>query len=366
MKEMLLTFGEVMGRFEPSMHYGRFAQSIPGSLNCTFAGAEANVAADYSLLGGEARFVTALPSSPLTTAFMTLMRGLEVDVSKILLSKKGRFGLFFLESGSNQRASKVYYDREGSAISIASPSDFDFDAVFKDVDRLHISGITPAISRNAAELSTYIVAEAKKRGVRVSVDLNYRGKLWNWEQGTSPRDLARKTMGAIVENADIIIGNEEDAFDVLGIKAGDTDVNSGKLDINRYPEVARLIASKYPNVEKVAFTLRQSISASHNNWGAMLWVKSEDKSYFAPVSDEKYIPYQITDIVDRVGGGDSFAASLLYALQDDELGKDYNSAISFAVAASCLCHTIKGDFNYISKEEAISLMKGNASGRVKR
>ena len=366
MAEILLTFGEVMGRIEPGDPKMRFAQALPGGLKMTFAGAESNVAADYCLLGGSSKYVTSMPDNPITQAYLSQMRGIGVDVSKVVFSKEGRFGLFFLEPGTNQRPSKITYDRSGSSIAVLGPEAYNWDSIFEGVDRLHISGITPAISENAAKTSVVIVSEAFQRNVKVSVDLNFRGKLWNWRPGTGARELAREVMAEIVKYADIIIGNEEDAFDVLGLKAGDSDAGKGKLDIERYPEVARLIGEKYPNCRKVAFTLRQSISADHNNWGAMLWVKEGDVTAFGPLSDGVYCPIQIRNIVDRVGGGDSFAAALLFALQDEKLGKDPHDSIAFAVAASCLCHTIKGDINYISREEAESLMKGNASGRVSR
>lgn len=366
MAEKLLTFGEVMGRIEPGDPKMRFAQALPGGLSMTFAGAESNVAADYCLLGGSSKYVTSLPDNPVTRAYISQMKGIGVDMSGIVFSKEGRFGLFFLEPGTNQRPSKITYDRSGSSIAVLGPEAYDWDSILEGVQRLHISGITPAISENAARTSVAIVNEASRRNIKVSVDLNFRGKLWNWRSGTSARDLAREVMADIVKYADIIIGNEEDAFDVLGLRAGDSDASKGKLDIERYPEVARLIGEKYSRCEKVAFTLRQSISADHNNWGAMLWCKKGDVTAFAPMEEGEYRPLQIRNIVDRVGGGDSFAAALLFALQDDKLGQDPHDSIAFAVAASCLCHTIKGDINYISREEAESLMKGNTSGRVSR
>ena len=246
------------------------------------------------------------------------------------------------------------------------PNDYDWDRILKGVSRLHISGITPAISENAASTSLAIVKESYKRGIKISIDLNFRKKLWNWKSGKDSRTLARETMANIVKYADIIIGNEEDAYDVMGIKAGDSNAESGNLDINRYPEVARKIGEKYPNVQYVAFTLRESISADHNNWGAMLWSKDGDTVSFAPLQDGQYKPYKITDIVDRVGGGDSFAAALLFAMQDEGMNESKDDVVAFAVAASCLCHTIKGDVNYVSRDEVVSLMKGNATGRVSR
>ncbi|QQO08616.1 sugar kinase [Breznakiella homolactica] len=361
----LVTFGEVMARMEPQFPY-RFAQAVPGTLNCTFAGAEANVAASYALLGGDASYATALPSGPLPDAFITQMRGLTVDISRIHITPKGRMGIFFLETGSCQRPSKVWYDRDYSSIAVTAPEEYDWETILKDAERLHISGITPAISEMAAQSSLAIVKAAAAKGIKVSVDLNFRKKLWKWRPGKSANELAREVVGEMLGYTDLVIGNEEDAHDVLGIQAGESDVNAGKLDIGRYPDVAGQIAARYPSVTKVAFTLRESISANHNNWGAMLWVKDSGKAHFAPLKDGQYEPYRITDITDRVGGGDSFAASLLFALQDPEFSGNTQDCLAFAVAASCLCHTIKGDFNYVNREEVVSLMKGDSTGRVKR
>ncbi|MDY4610208.1 MAG: sugar kinase [Sphaerochaetaceae bacterium] len=366
MKGTLLTFGEVMGRFEPDPPQLRFPQSVPGILRCTFAGAEANVAASYSMLGGDVRYVTALPQGPLPDAFIKQMKGLDVDVSHIIRTDIGRMGIFFLESGSGQRPSKVWYDRAYSSIAMLGPESYDWKSIFDGISQLHISGITPAISESAARTSMEIVKQAKQLGVSVSIDLNFRKKLWNWRAGTPAKVLAREVVGDMLQYADIVIGNEEDAADILGITAGESDINAGKLDIDKYPDVARQISRRYSNVTHVACTLRESISANHNNWGAMLWEKHSDKAFFAPIWENNYTPYKITDIVDRVGGGDSFAASLLYALQNDEFMGSLQTCISFAVAASCLCHTIRGDFNYTTKEEVISLMNGNTSGRVNR
>ena len=209
------------------------------------------------------------------------------------------------------------------------------------------------------------VKKAKDNKLRVSCDLNFRKKLWRWDQSLSPRELAEKTIRKILPFVDLVIGNEEDASDVLGISAPDTDVHAGKLAVDKYPEVARRIITEFPNVSQVAITLRESISATHNNWGAMLYHGPDAAAYFAPESQGRYSPYQIKNIVDRVGGGDSFAAGLIFALTTPEL-MDSQTAISFAVAASCLAHSIKGDFNYSSRAEVQALMKGAASGRVIR
>jgi len=219
-----------------------------------------------------------------------------------------------------------------------------------------------AVAAKAVETAVKAAAEA---GVRISCDLNYRKKLWSWAPGTPSNELAGRTMRRILPYVKVVIANEEDAEDVLNIRAGDSDVHSGKLDINRYPEVAKQIIAQFPNVEQVAITLRESISASHNNWGAMLYDRKFERAFFAPQREDAYEPYPIRNIVDRVGGGDSFAAGLIYALNDAELQVP-EKAITYAVAASCLAHSIKGDINYVTRKEVEALMGGAASGRVIR
>lgn len=361
----IVTFGEIMGRLCPD-NFQRFRQSMPGKLDLTFAGAEANVAASISMLGGKARFVTALPDNEMTEACLTVLKGLEIDVSFIKKSKKGRFGLYFVERGANQRPSRVMYDREYSAVSLTGAGEYDWDAIFEDAGWLHTTGITPALSEKAAEAALAAARTAGERGLVVSCDLNFRNKLWQWESGTSARDLAEKTMRQMLPYVDIVIANEEDAHDVLGIKAENTNIESGQLDVSRYTEVAREIVRQFPNIKIVAITLRESLSATHNNWGAILYDASSGKSHFAPTdSDGNYVPYGIKSIVDRVGGGDSFGAGLIYALNTPGL-EHPEEALRFAVAASCLCHSINGDFNYSSRKEVEALMKGAGSGRVVR
>ncbi|HET6411573.1 MAG TPA: sugar kinase [Anaeromyxobacter sp.] len=361
----LVTFGEIMARIEPPPPL-RFAQALPGVANFSFAGAEANVAAAYALLGGEAAFVTALPHGPVADACVAYLRGVGLDISRILRRPVGRLGIFYLETGSCQRPSAVFYDRAGSTISLLGPEQYDWPALLRGARWLHVSGITPALSSAAAGSSLECVRRAKAAGLRVSLDLNFRKKLWDWKPGVSARDLARSVVGEMLPYVDLVVGNEEDADDVLGIKAGASSAAAGHLETERYPEVARRIAERYSNVSMVAFTLRESISATHNDWGAMLWTRADDAGRFAPMRDGRYQPYPITDIVDRVGAGDSFAGSLLYALEDRELSGDPGKCVAFAAAASCLCHTIRGDFNFVSRAEVLSLMGGDTSGRVRR
>ncbi len=361
----LITFGEVMARIEPPPPL-RFAQALPGLAQISFAGAESNVASAYTLLGGSAAFATALPGGPLADACVAFLRGVGVDVTRIVRRPVGRMGLFFLESGVCQRPSTVWYDRAGSTIALSGPEAYDWPKLLAGARRLHLSGITPALSAAAAESAQACVRQAQAAGVRVSLDLNFRKKLWDWKPGVPARELARSVIGELLPHVDLVIGNEEDAEDVLGIKAGASSVQRGELDVERYPDVARQIAERFPNVSMVAFTLRQSISATHNDWGAVLWTRAGDRGHFAPARDGRYQPYRITDIVDRVGAGDSFAASLLYALDDPELSQSPDTCVAFAAAASCLAHTIRGDVNFVSKEEVVALMGGDASGRVRR
>ncbi|MBN2657598.1 MAG: sugar kinase [Spirochaetales bacterium] len=364
MGKKVVCFGEIMGRIEPE-GFMRFRQSMPGNLQISFAGAEGSVAASLQMMGRETRYVTALPENDLGEACLDSVRRFGIDTSFIIRAE-GRLGLYFLETGANQRPSNVIYDREGSLVSQMSGESYNWDAIFSDSQWFHISGITPAISVNAAEAALMAVKKAKEQGATVSCDLNFRKKLWRWDKSLTPRDLAEKTMRKMLPYVDVVIGNEEDAWDILGIKTENSDVESGHLEIERYPEVARRIVEQFPNVGKVAITLRESLSASHNNWGAMLYDSKNDSASFAPMSEGEYKPYQIKFIVDRVGGGDSFSAGLIYALTDNEFKDNMKEALSYAVSASCLCHSIKGDFNYSTRNEVISLMRGNSSGRVKR
>ena len=359
----VVTFGEIMGRIASPANL-RLRQAR--DFDVTYAGAEASVAASICNYGGRARYVTALPKHALAEAAMDSVRAVGIDTEFVLRTEEGRLGLYFLETGANQRPSNVVYDRAESAISITPASAYEWDNIFKDAQWLHLSGITPALSKNAAEATLVAARKAKEAEASVSIDLNFRGKLWKWDSNYSQRDLAQKTMRGILPFVDVVVGNEEDCHDVLGIQAGDTDVHSGTLDTSRYPDVARQVVQQFPNVSKVAITLRESLSASHNNWGAMLFDAATDTPFYAPLDENgEYSPYQIKNIVDRVGGGDSFAAGLIFASITLELSSP-QTALNYAVAASCLKHSIKGDFNYSTRAEVERLMGGNASGRVVR
>ncbi len=363
MDKPVVTFGEIMCRLASPAHL-RLRQSR--ELEVTYAGAEASVAASICNFGGAARYVTALPTHALAEATMDTLRAVGIDTQYILRTDNGRLGLYFLETGANQRPSNVIYDRAGSAIALATADQYDWDAIFKDAQWLHLSGITPALSKVAAEATRVAAQKAKAAGARVSIDLNFRKKLWQWDPSKSTHELAEATMRGILPCVDVVIANEEDCADVLGIHAGDTDVHAGTLNTDRYPDVARQVVSQFANVRQVAITLRESLSATHNNWGAMLYDAKSDQPFFAPLdADGNYRPYQIKNIVDRVGGGDAFAGGLIFALTTPELG-DLQTAVNYAVAASCLKHSIKGDFNYSTRGEVEALMGGSASGRVVR
>ncbi|MCF7853313.1 MAG: sugar kinase [Candidatus Pacebacteria bacterium] len=344
----------------------RFQQAMPGKVNVKFAGGEANVAASLAMFGNQTRYLTAIPDTPITQSMLTVLRGLQIDTKHILMRKEGRFGVYFLETGANQRSSNVVYDREGTAISQAAPSEYDFDAALEDVHWVHTTGITPALSRNAFESALELVRRAKEKGATVSCDLNFRKKLWRWQPDRKQKALAKECMSQILAYVDVVIGNEEDAADVLGIHAEGTSVEAGQINAAAYEKVARTIVRDFPNVSRVAITLRESISATHNNWGGMLFDSETDKAYLAPLDDDgNYRSYEIRSIVDRVGGGDSFGAGLIHALNSEDFA-DPELAIRFAVAASCLKHSIKGDFNYVTLDEVKALAGGQASGRVRR
>lgn len=357
-------FGEIMMRISPSDRL-RFAQAMPGMVSATFGGGEANVCASLAQMGMKSRYLTALPSNAIVSAMLSELRGFGVDTSKIHHTSKGRLGIYFAETGANQRGSAVVYDRAYSSISLVGPEEYNYDEMLDGVTWLHISGITPSLTENAFNATLNMAKKASEKGIKVSCDLNFRKKLWKWCDGKSAKELARECMGKIVPYADVIIGNEEDAADVFDIHAEGSSVESGKLNIAAYTDVAKKLSDKFPKAKKIAITLRESISANHNNWGAMLYDVEEAKSYLAPLANDEYSPYHITDIVDRIGGGDSFCAGLIYALNTEEYSAP-QKALSFAVAASCLKHSIYGDYNRCSVDEVVSLMSGNASGRVKR
>jgi len=336
-----VTFGEIMLRLAP-MGYERFVQSK--EFLAVYGGGEANVAISLSNFGKDAYFVTKLPKHEIGQAAVNELRKFGVNTSYIARGGN-RIGIYFCEKGSSQRPSKVIYDRAKSAIAEATAEDFDWQKIFDGAEWFHFTGITPALSDGCAEIAMEAVKTAKEAGVMVSVDLNYRKKLWSSEK-------AGKIMGDLIKYCDVVIANEEDAEKVFGIKADETDIEGGQLSDEGYKKVARELLDRF-KLKCVAITLRESYSASDNGWSAML---------FDGVNFYKSRKYNI-HIVDRVGGGDSFGAGLIYGLTSR---MDMQSSLDFAVAASCLKHSIEGDFNMVSVEEVETLMKGDGSGRVQR
>ena len=342
-----LSFGEIMLRLKTPGNE-RFFQSP--SFDATFGGGEANVAVALANYGLSAGFISALPQNDIADAAIRELRGFGVETTGIL-RRGNRMGIYFLETGANQRPSKVVYDRAGSSIAEAKPGDFDWDRILEGAKWLHITGITPALSQSAADLSIECVKAAKGKGLTVSCDFNYRGKLWKYGRS------AIEVMSELVRFVDVGIANEEDCQKSLGITV-DVDVTSGELDHAKYEALSAKMMETYPNLSVMAITLRESMSADRNGWSACLRTRDGNGDGF-----HLSRRYEITDIVDRVGGGDSFASALIYGLNAYVTREE---ALEFAAAASCLKHSIPGDFNRVSVAEVRSLMGGDASGRVQR
>ena len=337
----VITFGELMLRLAPE-NYLRFVQS--DKLQATFGGAEANVAVSLANYGLDASFVSKLPTHEIGQSAVNSLRKFGVDTSKIVRGGE-RVGIYYCEKGASQRPSKVIYDRAYSSIAMAKKEDFDWDKIFDGATWFHFTGITPALSDDVAEICEIACKKAKELGITISCDLNFRKKLWS-------KQKAGEVMGRLCHYIDYCIANEEDAKDVFGIEADNTDIYGGKLDREGYISVAKKLTERF-NFKGVAITLRESKSANDNDWSAMLYTGGE--AHFS----KKYSMH----IVDRVGGGDSFGAGLIYSLVE---GFDSQRAIEFAVAASCLKHTIEGDYNMVSVAEVMNLAGGDASGRVQR
>lgn len=338
-----ITFGEIMMRLNPE-GYLRFVQA--DKFEATYAGGEANVAVSLANYGIDAAFVSKVPAHEVGQACINSLRRFGVDTSKVIRGGD-RLGIYFCEKGASQRPSKVIYDRANSAIALAKPDEFNWDEIFEGVDWFHWTGITPALGGDLPQICLEACKAAKAKGVTVSCDLNFRKRLWTSEQ-------AGKVMAELLPYVDVCIANEEDAKDVFGIEAEGTDINSGKLNHEGYISVARQLADRF-GCKKVAITLRSSISANDNDWAGMLYDYASNKAVFS----KSYHMH----IVDRVGGGDSFGGGLIFSLMS---GYEDQSAIDFAVAASCLKHSIEHDFNMVSVAEVKSLAGGNASGRVQR
>jgi 2-dehydro-3-deoxygluconokinase len=345
MAKKVVTFGEIMMRLSPP-GFLRFGQAR--FFDVVYGGGEANVAVALANFGVPVDYVTRLPANDLGDACVQFLRQYGVGVDKIVRGGE-RLGIYFLEMGAVQRGSKVVYDRANSAIATIQSGMIDWRQVFADADWFHWTGITPAISAGTAGVCLEAVHTAKEMGLTVSCDLNYRKKLWKW--GKTPGEV----MPELVGHCDVAIGNEEDADKVFGIRAPETDVTTGVVEADKYRYVCEGLAKRFPNLKTIAITLRGSISASHNTWSGVLWANEE--FYTAPT-------YDITHIVDRVGGGDSFMGGLIYGLRT--YAGDHQAALNFAVAASCLKHSIFGDFNLVTVAEVEKLMGGDVSGRVSR
>lgn len=339
----VLSFGEILLRLA-APGYTKLLQK--DSLDATFCGGEANVAVSLSIFGIESSFLTKLPNNDVGNAAVNSLRYFGVDISKIVYGN-GRMGIYYLEKGVSQRPSKVIYDREYSAIALAKREDFDWDKIFEDIDWFHWTGINPALSDELIDISLEAVTAAKKKGITISCDLNYRGKLWTPEK-------AKSVMAKLMPYVDVCIANEEDAEKVLGIKPDDNNVENGKLNRAGYESVAEEICEKY-GCKYVAISLRESYSASVNGWSAMLYSSEKSKAHYSTKYD--------IQIVDRVGGGDSFTAGIIYGLISEKTEQD---VIEFASAASCLKHTIEGDYNRTSVSDVETLIKNGGNGRVQR
>ncbi|MBR4386656.1 MAG: sugar kinase [Treponema sp.] len=337
----VVTFGELMLRLEPP-GYLRFVQTE--NLSATFGGAEANVAISLANFGVDSCYVTKLPSHEIGQAAVNSLRKFGVNTQYIVRGGP-RVGIYYNERGASQRGSKCIYDRAGSSIQLSKPEDFDWKQIMQGASWFHITGITPALGPNLVQSCIEAAEEAHKAGATVSLDLNYRAKLWS-------REEANKAMTELCKYVDICVANEDDAADVFGIKAENTDTTKGELSTEGYKSVARQLMERF-SFKKVAITLRTSINANRNDWQALLY---DGKDFFLSKKYEVWI-------VDRVGGGDSFTAGLIYSLLS---GKSSQEAVEFAVAASCLKHTIEGDFNMVSVAEVEKLASGNASGRIQR
>jgi 2-dehydro-3-deoxygluconokinase len=345
MVKRVVTFGEIMMRLSPP-GYLRFGQAR--SFDVIYGGGEANVAVSLANLGSAVDYVTRLPSNDLGEACIQFLRQYGVGVDKIVRGGD-RLGIYFLEMGAVQRGSKVIYDRANSSIATVEPGMIDWQSVFSDADWFHWTGITPAISEGAAAVCLEAVKTAHEMGLTISCDLNYRKKLWKW--GKRPEEV----MPELVSFCHVAVGNEEDADKVFGIRAPEVDVAAGKVPAKKYESVCRELGERFPSLRTVTITLRGSISASHNTWSGVLWQNGQ--FYMGP-------SYDITHIVDRVGGGDAFAAGLIFGLRS--FGDDPQRVLDFAIAASCLKHSIFGDFNLATVTEVEALAAGNVSGRVSR
>lgn len=340
----VVTFGEIMLRLA-TPGFARFQQSMPGSLQATFAGAEASIAASLAYLGIDAAFVTALPENAIADACVADLRSLGVDTQHILRTAEGRLGIYFLEHGANQRGGNVIYDRDASSVAVTPASAYDWSSIFEGCEWFIISGITPAISRNAAEVALVAVQEAQKHGIKVVCDMNFRTKLWRWEPPLSARELATRTMRELLRHVTVFAGGISDATAMLGIEF------SGDLKA-----LAQQILAEFPNLTHAAFTLRDGSTSAAQCFSGALYEAATGTLHTAPV-------YTITQVIDRLGAGDAFTAGLVFSFLQHSHAP---TSIAFATAAGCLAHSIEGDYNYSTRAEIEAVMQGDGGGRVSR
>lgn len=356
MAKKAVFFGELLMRLE-TKGFKRFVQAR--EFDAYYTGAEANAAVALQSWGVDTYLVSAVPSHEMGDACINTFRAFGVNTDSVL-RRGNRLGTFYLEQGAAQRASKVIYDRAHSSFAELQPGKIPWNTIFREKDWFHVSGTGPALTRDTADAVAEACEQAQACGVRVSMDLNFRSSLWQWDPDSSPTELAGRTIRSILSHVNLIIANWGQASDVLGIRMS---TDSGVPTPDQHSDIARRIAAESENIEAVALTMRESVSASRCRWGAMLYIKDTDTSLFSPEANGLYTPYEIMPIVDRVGSGDSFAAGLIrgYLLE-----KDMQEMLDFAVAVSCLKHSIPGDFTIISETEAEELMKGDRSGRIRR
>lgn len=353
-----LCFGEIMARFSPRNRL-RIAQVMPGQMEVTFAGAEANVAVAIAQLGGRSEFVSALPHDAIGDAALAALRAARVGVGMVHRTIGGRCGLYFVETGANQRGGLVLYDRADSSFSLAGPDQYEWSRILQGAGWLHATGIAAGVSRTAAESTRAAVHAAHSAGLLVSCDLNFRRKLWRWEPTLPPEALARRTMDLILAETDLLIGNAHDLAMTLGENFSAADRPDACAAL------AARVAQAYPQLRWIAITRRETLSASRNRWGALLFQREDEAIFLAPFHHGVYAPYEIDSIVDRVGTGDAFAGALIFALQTPELAEP-SRALAFATAAGCLAHSIEGDFFQASRAEVNAMMNGDVSGHLSR
>lgn len=347
-----------MGRFMPA-DYLRLRQVIPGNLNLTFAGAESNVAACVAFLGGAARYVTALPDHTMGKICRDYFHGLGVDVSQCVLRPESRLGMFYVENGVAQRGGQITYDRAHSAFSETPPEAYDWNSILSGAQWFFTTGISPAVSEQACETSLAAVRAARAKGIPVAFDPNHRRTLWRWSKTIPPETLARQTFDRFLPEIDLLFTNGDQAADLLGLSG------SGEQTPEDCLKIAREIQKRYPQLKFIALTMRRLHAAHDHSWGAALYEAKSDRLWFAPDKDGQYVPYRITQIIDRLGTGDAFAGGLLYALSCPELAEP-GKALAFATANAALAHTIMGDVTYLTRSDVETVLTEGGSGRVSR